>query len=329
MMRSTIVFLSAVLFSCSILGDEKKVEPEATLARYIWLERDGMYDPKVSNGKIHDMISTGLRHADPEIVDCTIGAMAKFIGLTMESRINGTTPKLDRRLQDVPDTYDILMDIWVKGWEKAGGVLPEFNMPEEKVLKEIIEERKGCLTFHPSWTSLPHVMAHLFPGDDRVYSIIWKAFPEPISGYSGGFADGTGNDPSNPLPLLSALYDGEFNNSRDRRIRVDLLLDRETIYHTAQLLVRSLGDLRSDEGLEALATVLQHDNMKYGTPKIPIIESMIKYEGQAAEYIPLMQESLEGAIPLNSTERDLKITLRERLVHFKKEYAEQIVDPLK
>ena len=320
-----VLISTAVLFlAMGAVAEQNEQEESNELETYIWLEREAIGDPEISNLQIHKLIAAGLQHDDQEVIHCTVSAIALHIGAGRVQRVRGVTPTLDRRLQDIPDLYENLTGMWEIGWKEAGGVMPDRIFPDD--LSDRLTAKTGCIGIYPTWSVLPLSLAYLFPGDEKVYEIIYNAFPEPTGGFSGDFPDGTGDDPNNPGPLLAALFEGKFNRPNDERIRTELFLDRGTIYHTSQLIARSLGEFRSDKGLEALAQVLEEDNMKYGTPKIPIVEAMLKYEEQASQYVPLMKEKLESARPLNSLERGLKDTLKEHLVKFEREYAEKAVD---
>ena len=303
----------AILFIGSHALSEDEQDNRTELETYVWLEREGMFDKEVPNKEIHELISTGLRSEDPEIVHYSVRSMSLFLGVSRTGIERGLTPTIDRQLQDIPELYDILIKMWDDGWKKAGGAIPEPVMPDDYL--ERIEEKSGSLLPGPAWTALPMIFAYLFPGDEKVYKIIWDVFP---SDYRGGFPDGGYHDTNNPGQLLSALYTGKFDNPKDQQFRIDILMNKEATRSFSSLAARSLGDLRSDEGFEALATVLQNDNMKHGTPHIPIVEAMIKYEEKAVPYISLMRERLAKSPGLDSVERELKITLKERLVHFEK-----------
>lgn len=179
---------------------------------------------------------------------------------------------------------------------------------------------------------LPHLLASLFPEDDKVYEIIWDAMPVPVGGYRGGFPNGDGGlkDTNNPLPLLSALYVGKFNNPRDQEFRKDILLNKEAIKKFSALAARSLGDFRSDEGFEALVSVLlEEEHRKYGAPHLQVVEAMIKYEEKAAPYLLKMSSRVKRTEPFDATERDLQIALKERLVHFKEKYVDEAELPVR
>lgn len=298
-MRKTVFLIAIVVTAGNAFSEESEQVERTKLETYVWLEREGIFDEAVPNSEIHDLIVKGLQDEDKEIEQCTVTAMSLFCGLATHAIESGGTPKFDRRFQDIPDLYDTLMEMWDKGWEAADGVMPEPTLPDD--LEERFEERTGFMGYSPPWTMLPLMMAYLFPGDDKVYEIIWEVNPIPEGGYQGGFPDGGHNDKNNPIPLLSALFVGKFNNKKDQDFRIDLLLNKETIFFVSSLAARSLGEFRSDEGLAALATVLTRGGMKYGTPNITIVEAMLKYEEEAIQFISLMQNALDTAKPLNTT----------------------------
>ena len=283
---------------------------QSELDLYIWFNTEGMYDPDVSNDQIHELITNGLQHENQEIIDCTIGALAMQIGGTFAfSRMFGKEADLDRDLRNKKEWYNTLIKIWDDNWEAANGVIPETTYPDT-----------GCTWGPlPSWPALPLALAYLYPKDEKVYEIIWEVYQTP----QDRIRDGTITPESNPFPLLSALYDGQFNNEKDQQFRIDLLLDRETPYSVAQFAARSLGDLRSDEALESLANRLDKSDYKYGTPKLEFIEAIMKYEVQAQPYIPLLKKSINNIMKVGSFDPELYATLKERLVHFEEKYGEK------
>lgn len=280
-------------------------EDSSDLETYIWLEREGIFDVDVSTEKVHDLLTQGLKHEDPVVVHCSISAIVLFIGVTGEARINGVPMKVDRRLHELPGLYDQLIELWEKGYEESDGVRPPLKAASDDDLDRLLN-KTGCLAPDPVWTSLAIPLAYLFPGDDKVHDIIWKILPQT----------------NNPGSLLIGLFEGKFNNPKDQQYRIDLLLNPDTKGYDARLAARSLGDFRSEEGLITLATVLQDNNKTYYTPTVPIVEAMLKYGEQAVEYIPLLRERLQSADPFNKHEREMIITLKERMVHFVKEHGE-------
>ena len=292
------------------------------LDSFIWFNTEAMSDTKnVPNSMIHDFITKGLKHSNQDIVDCTLGALGMFIGKTRTARREGLEPSANRDLRNNKEWYQDLITIWDTNWEKADGNLPKAKPPED--LSERIHDHKGCIIFTPMWTSLPLILAYMYPKDDKVYEIIWDAYPVPPSDISGGII----REDNNPIPLLSALFDGQFNNDKDQRFRISLLSNRETSYSVAQFAARSLGDFRSDEGLKTLADCLDQNDFEYGTPTLEFVEAIMKYEAQASSYIPLLKERIKGVIPTTTGEIRLLATLQERLVHFEEKYAQEAPQP--
>ena len=317
-MRKPMLCLAAVFLVSYVFSDEVSNDIES----YVWLEREAIGDETVPNSKIHSLISQGLNHDNPAIVHCAVSALALHIGSGRDARIDGIAIEFDRKLQDIPDLYDNLIGIWDKGIKDSGGVLPDMSLPDD--LMERLESNTGCVGAYPTWLMLPLPLSYLFPGDDKVYEIIWKAHPEPSGGFRGDYPSGDLNDPYDPGALIAALHEGKFNHPKDQKLRVKLLSDRKTRRHLSAQIARSLGEFQSESGLKALVSALREDNMEYGTPIIPIIESLIKYDEKAQTHISLMRKKLEDALPLNALERDLKLTLKERLIQLEKKYAEEI-----
>lgn len=307
--------LAIVLVANTTLSEESEREDRSDLETYIWLEREGIPDPEVPNSKVHQLLSEGLKHEDPEIVMCSISAITFYIGITSEFRVNGKQYHIDRKLREIPGLYDRLIEIWEQGWEAAQGVVPpltEKNLPAD--LEDRMVNKTGCLLgddLNMAWLSLPQSLAYLFPQDDKVYEIIWKQLPQ-----------------YGPGSLLAGLFEGKFNHPKDEQFRIDMLTNPETELYWSRLAARSLGDFRTERSLDTLVQVLKDNNMKYSTPMFVILEAMLKHEAEAVPYIDLMEKTLKNRVPpAGNIYKELRITLIERLKHFKEKYAEEVELP--
>ena len=312
-MRTLIYFVAIFLIASNALSTESKPKERTEHETYIWLEREGMFDPEVPTSEVHELLSNGMKHEDSKIVHCSISAIIWYSGITREARVNGVTPSLDRRLGELPGLYDLFVEMWEKGWKESDGIEPDVPAPPV----ERFINKTGCLAPDMDfiWTSLALPMAYLFPGDAKVYDIIWKDLPQ-----------------SGPGSLLMGLFEGKFNNPKDQQYRIDFLTDPKTEQYWSKLAARSLGEFRSEDGLEALVQVLQkfdtvERGMEYPVPTLVIVEAMIKYETEASPYIDVMRKKLENAVTIGQREHDLRITLKERLVHFEETYAEEPEQP--
>ena len=305
----TLTSLALVIVNAVAADTTEQIE----LDRYIWFNTEGMLDSNVPNEEIHELITNGLQHENQEIVACTLGAIGLYIGGTFLAREKGKKPQLDRDLRHTNEWYDTLISMWDDNWN---GILPEATPPDD--LFDRMVNNTGCIYFDPIWVGLPSILAYMYPQDEKVYEIIWEAFPIPQP-----IRDGKIMPESNPLPLLRSLFDGGFNHEKDQQFRIDILLNRETSYSVAQLAIRSLGDFRSDKALEQLATRLEKSDYKYGTPKLEFIEAIMKYESQAQPYIPLLKKSINNIMKVGSFDPELYGTLKERLVHFEEKYGEK------
>ena len=305
----TLTSLALVIVNAVAADTTEQIE----LDRYIWFNTEGMLDSNVPNDEIHELITNGLQHENQEIVACTLGAIGLYIGGTFLAREKGKKPQLDRDLRHTNEWYDTLISMWDDNWN---GILPEATPPDD--LFDRMVNNTGCIYSDPIWVGLPSILAYMYPQDEKVYEIIWEAFPIPQP-----IRDGKITPESNPLPLLSSLFDGGFNHEKDQQFRIDILLNRETSYSVAQLAIRSLGDFRSDKALEQLATRLEKSDYKYGTPKLEFIEAIMKYESQAQPYIPLLKKSINNIMKVGSFDPELYGTLKERLVHFEEKYGEK------
>ena len=315
-MRTSIyLFAILLLANPALLGENEQkerieqeiktwLEERTEHERYLWLGRKGIFDTKAPNSMVHEMLSQGLEHEDPKIVHCAISAIVFYTGRASDLTTNGHPLPIDRQLGKLPGLYDQLIGLWEEGWEAAGGVLPESKYSSTG--RERWVDKTECLAPDPVWTSLALPMATLFPGDDKVYDIIWKVLPQ-----------------RGPGSLLVGLFEGKFNNPKDQQFRIDLLKNKETQLYWSSIAARSLGDFPAEQGLETLATVLEEKSLKWGTPQFVIVEAMMKYEAEAVPYIPLMRDTLENGIAAGRQNENLQIILKERLVHFEEKYAEE------
>ena len=287
----------------ALLFAESESEERTEHETYIWLEREGIHDPEVPDSKVIDLLSKGIKHKDPKIVHCSISAVVMYTSWVSTLQGEGKKPPIERQLGSTPGLYDLFIELWEEGWKKSGGIVPDGQYPED--MDERVQHKTGCTAPDPIWITLAPPMAALFPGDEKVYDIIWKDLPQR----------GTHS-------LVRGLWNGKFNNPKDQQYRIELLSNPETDLYTTTLTVRSLGDLPAEKGLETLAPLLETQTLKWGTPELVIVESMMKYEAEAVPYIPLMRETLEKSRGVGR-DRELRATLKERLVHFEEKYAEE------
>lgn len=304
MVRKVTYFMVAILIVTTTFSEENEQVDRTDFDTYLWLERKGMFDPKVPNSQVHDLLSKGINHEDPKIVHCAISAIVWYCSSTRWLRVHGKQHPTDRKLGEIPGLYDLLIGLWEEGYEEAGGIVPRATYSAS--WEEQWDLETACLAPDPVWTSLSMPMAYMFPGDDKVYEIIWKDLPQ-IS----------------PGSLLVGLFEGKFNNPKDEQLRIDILTNPETELYWSSIAARSLGDFRTVRSLDTLVQVLENDNMTYGAPKFVIVEAMMKHEADAAPYLDLMRTALEEGTPLSSVDRDLKTVLQERLVHFEEKYVEE------
>ena len=291
------VFLTA---PCALLVADE-VEERTEHETYIWLEREGVYDPDVPNSEVYDLLAKGIAHEDPKIVHCAISVAVMYTAWSSTLRAEGKQAPTDRQLEKTPGLYDLLIGLWEDGWKKSGGKVPEPQYPADHY--ERVVEKTGCVAPDPVWTSLSLPMATLFPGDEKVYDIIWKDLPSV----------GT-------VSILTGLNEGKFNNPKDQQFRIDLLKNPETGQYVASLAARGLGDLPAEQGLETLVSALTGEYLKWGVPELVIVEAMMKYKEEAVPHIPIMRETLERTPGLGKY-REIRATLKERLRHFEERYA--------
>ena len=273
-MSKFVSFLLLCLIANHVLLGASDQEGRTELETYIWLEREGVHDPEVPDSEVIDLLAKGIKHEDPKIVACSISAIVLYANWSGTLRAEGRAPRIERELGKTPGLYDLLIELWEEGWEESGGIVPEGQFRED--FDERLLNKTGCLAPDPIWTSLALPMASLFPGDDKVYDILWKDLTHV-----------------GPHSLLAGLWEGKFNNPKDQRYRIDLLTNPETDLYTTTIAVRSLGDLPAEKGLETLVPLLEERTLKWGTQELVIVEAMMKYEVDAVPHIPLMRATLE------------------------------------
>lgn len=249
---------------------------------YSWLYRDGMNDVKVPNGAIHKLIIAGLQHEDPEIQHCALSAIRSHVGTNVGHIIDNRTITIDRRLQDIPQLYDILMDLWDTELIKAGGVVPDLDY---SVTVTQLENGFPCRGGRPGWAGLQHTFAYLYPGNTKVYDIIWSTLE--------GKKTLPDKEEDNHIPLLAALHVGNFNNPKDEAYRIQVLTSRDTDMYTMKVAANSLAKFQSEKGLAALVDILENRKSKWGSGTIEVVEAIMAHGEQAtAQHQRLLRDAM-------------------------------------
>lgn len=287
-MPTLIVVVSVLLITITSYGEpntlEKMLANEDLTERelYTWLQVDGMNDATVSTGVIHKLIVAGLIHEDTEIQHCTLTAIKFHVGANVSRIIKNRTITIDRRLQDIPQLYQLLMNLWDEEFTKAGGVVPEKDYSSSL---EQLETGFPCLGSRPGWAALPWAFAYLYPRNEKVYDIIWKTLE--------GEKALPDRDENNPIPLLAALHVGDFNNPKDEAFRIQVLTSRDTDMYTMGVAANSLAKFQSEKGLAALVDVLEHRKSKWGASTIEVVEAIMAHGEQAtAQYQQLLRDAM-------------------------------------
>ena len=286
-MRKLIVVLLILLVYVPSFGtpnmlDEMLASEELTDRElYTWLNRGGMRDATVPNGVIHKLIMAGLQHEDPEIQQCTLSAIKTHVGTNVWLITENRTITTDRRLQDIPQLYDLLMNMWDEGLSKAGGILPE---TDHSVTLEQLETGFPC-SGKPAWAGLQKTFSYLYPRNEKVYEIIWSTLE--------GKKTRPNKKRDNPIPLLNALHVGEFNNPKDQEFRIKVLTGSDTSINTMGIAANSLAKFQSAEGLAALVDVLENQKSKYGFAPIEVVEAIMAHGEEATtKHRTLLAESM-------------------------------------
>lgn len=296
------------LVACSSFSDDISYDLET----YVWLEREGIWDPEFPTSKVHKLLKKGIRHDDSEIVRCSISAILLYAARIRFFRDGGfPQPQPNRRLNEVPGVLESLTEVWQLGWKEADGVVPSVELPAD--IEDRVLNKTGCVVLEPIWTALVYAMIEIFPGDEAVHAIVWKQIPQ-----------------SRPEILLELLWDGKFNFPKDERYRIEVLKNPDSSLSQARLAATSLGTFRSKNGLEALATTLEQEEMQsYVSPTMTIIDSMFKYETDAVPYIDLMRRVLESVETIGSQEHKQRESMLKRLAQFEQDHAGDQDEPIK
>ncbi|MCY3627582.1 MAG: hypothetical protein OXG88_08075 [Gammaproteobacteria bacterium] len=250
-----------------MLADEDLTDQEL----YSWLKQKGMRDTTVRNGTIHNLILSGLKHEDPEIQHCVLSAIKGHVGINLHLRMNNAPVTDDRRLQDVPQIGELLMQLWEEEFNRAGGVVP----PDDDYIMTLEEMERGfpCTGSRPAWTGLPRTLAFLHPGNPKVYELIWRVL--------AGKKTLPHKKEDNPFPLLVALYAGEFNHPKDQEFRIQVLTSPEADMPAMTYAAASLAKFQSPAGLAALVEVLENPKTQFGFAPISVIEAIMAYGDEA------------------------------------------------
>lgn len=296
------------LVACSAISDRSSV----SIKNLIWLERNGIFDPEVPTSEVHALLIKGLYHKNPEIVACSISAIFWYVSMSDTAAVIGNPRPIDRRLAEIPGIYDLFIGLSDEGWSESGGKVPDLHPSDDIFMDRVLNKTDCILTDRePVWASLMSPLVYLFPGDEKVHEIVWKEMPQV-----------------NPDGLLRVLHEGKFDTPKSQQHRIDILTNPETkeVYATLAA-AESLGEFRSEDGLEALVRVLQIDSQGYAPTKMTIVDSIMKYEDDAVPHIALMRQIFDS-IPNDDVEdRSRKETVHKRLVWFEEYYADKIGEP--
>ncbi len=294
-----------------MLTDEDLTDREL----YSWLNQKGMGDASVPNGAIHNLILAGLKHEDPEIQHCVLSAIKFHVGVNLRLIMSNATVKNDRRLQDIPQLSDLLMNMWDEELIKAGGVVPEVD---HSITLEQLETGFPCDGGRPGWAGLPFTLAYLNPKNAKVYDLIWSTLADKKT-----LPD---KKEDNPLPLLVALFAGEFNNPKDQEFRIQVLTGSNTGIHTMGLAAKSLAKFQSEEGLAALVDVLENQKSKFGFAPIEVIEAIMAHGDEATiKHRTLLEASLPKAF--KQRRHNTSVLLIERMLSQLPDEVDEVEQP--
>ena len=287
-----------------MLADEELTDREL----YTWLNQGGMRDASVPNGAIHKLVMAGLQHEDPEIQHCTLSAIRGHVGAYVGGITENRTITIDRRLQDIPQLYDLLMDMWDEELSKAGGIVPEIDYD---ITLEQLETGFPCEGGRPAWAGLQFTFAYLYPRNEKVYEMIWSTLE--------GKKTRPNRKRDNPIPLLVALHVGEFDNPKDQEFRIKILTGSETSIYTMGIAANSLAKYQSEEGLAALVDVLENQKSKNGFAPIEVVEAIMAHGEEATiKHRTLLAESMPKVFK-NRADTTSALWIERELSQLKKE----------
>ena len=255
-------------------------------ALYLWLEKEALSDPAVTNARIQNLVVQGLYSEDREILDHAIAAITLHSNnATRRSYELGSTPVLDRRLQDIPGLYEYLIDVWEQMWHKHNGILPEPTYPtddpifvsvsDSKEMMQLLEQMS--LAPKPTWLLIPRLLSNLYPKDSKVHEILWDALP----------------DTQQKQRLLIALLAGEFDTPEANAYRIEILNDKDSEWFSARIAAISLGRIQSDEGFDALLARLKDPTSNLGLPFTEIVEAIVAHGKKVLPHADFLRKSVE------------------------------------
>ena len=311
-----VLLVANTLLGCSTFFDRSSV----SVKRLIWLEREGIFDPEVPTSEVHALLTKGLYHKDPEIVACSVGAIALYAFDSFLVAVDTNhdvldlaevQSQLDRQLAELPGIYDLFTGLWDEGWTKSGGIVPKYD-PYTKLFVERPKNETDCIMSDqdPVWVELLYPLVLMFPADEKVHEIIWRQMPQ-----------------DDPDDLLTLLRLGNFDTSKNQQHRIDILTNPETNEVTATLAAESLGEFRSDDSLDTLVRVLRSDVHGYISTTMTIVASIMQYKEDGVPHIALMRQNLDSVSTDSTTYRGRKEQLQERLDWFEEHYSEKLSTP--
>ena len=130
-----------------------------------------------------------------------------------------------------------------------------------------------------------------------------------------------------PDGLIRELREGKFDTPKGEQYRIDILTNPDSKEVYATLAAESLGVFRTDDGLDALVSVLQKDIQEHVPTKMTIVASIMKYKEEGVPHIALMRQTLDSVSTDDAEDRKRKEALQERLVWFEEDYADEFGEP--
>ncbi len=213
----TYISAALVLFAClPALAED--------LRRYEYFQRDGIYDPGVSNEAANALVADGMLSTDPTILNLTIRALGDYASHLVHDRPSPYGSLPSRSFHEVDGLKDFLIDHWrsqhaSSGYNRLGTVLTELGVPdgvgpdewtehvdfgEDQPLDNVVDFVHERIS---AWGSIPGTLCALWPKDPDVLRLVWDYHA-------------TDQSPTISLTTLSLLNSGRYDTAEANAFRL-------------------------------------------------------------------------------------------------------------
>ena len=243
---------------------------------YDWLSYEGIYDPKIDNELVNEVLEEALFGDDSDLANAAIGAIGWYVARLVTERWQPLEddPLADRDFGSISGLRKFLINSWTEEYEKNPDYIADMSDADWTNTLEVRNERT-LYRLDKVWMTIPGILASLFPKDSEVHDILWKVY-----------------DPSQNLQMLSRLEAGEFSTIKATDFRIDVLLSEETGHFEKAIAARGLGLFPSEKGFDALLTRLK--NKEEPTTAIAhIIEAIVAHGTKAVPFADLVRNTAD------------------------------------